>query len=88
MYKYLIIAAVPVYHFLLQLKESYSRQVSLDVLYRNHLYCLESKGFQPNSKYKNHKSYDAIVHNDSLEEIERCKKTYIAWITAYYDTHK
>ncbi len=67
--------------------------VRLNILYNQHLDCLQQKGFShytkiDDSNLRINNNYDAIIQNKDIKELEVCKNTYINFISAYRKYHK
>ncbi len=78
-----IVSVVPLYHISQEIKKKEQQKILLELLYRDHLRCIERKGFT--NTYTNPKvKYEAIVGNKSVDELESCKSTYFAFLSAYY----
>ena len=78
-----IVSIVPIYHISKEIKKREQQKIVLELLYRDHVRCIERKGFTNIYHDKNVK-YEAIVKNKSVDELESCKSTYFAFLSAYY----
>lgn len=62
--------------------------VDINMLYNQHLECLNQKGFSYDIETNMKKlyienDYNVIIQNKDIKELEMCKNTYINFIMAY-----
>ncbi len=60
--------------------------VHINMLYNQHLECLQQKGFLYDVKIDNlhnENNYETILQNKDIKELEMCKNTYLNFIIAY-----
>ena len=78
-----VVSIIPIYHISHEIKKKEQQKIVLELLYRDHIRCIERKGFT-NQYTNSNVKYEAIVNNKSIDELESCKSTYFAFLSAYY----